>query len=265
VLFRSRRKRPQDFGAYDFTMQALPHCWSLEQEATTIALDHLEHALEIDPDYPLALSLTAWCHAQRSVYNWTDDIVATKALALEMAERAANISSDDPLVLSVLGTAHTIVRNYGKARILLERAVSLDANSAWAWSRLGWLEVYADNYYASLPHYEKAQRLSPFDPLIFNTYVGMAAAYEGAGEYAKSVEYFERAIQERPKAGWIYRSYAVVLLDAGKVEEAKVAFAKVMELYPDLTIEKFRQAMVFSPKFMERVLKNMRTLGLPEK
>lgn len=56
---RSRRKRPQDFGAYDFTMQALPHCWSLEKEGTNIALNFLEQALVIDPEYPLALSLSA--------------------------------------------------------------------------------------------------------------------------------------------------------------------------------------------------------------
>jgi len=93
----------------------------------------------IDPDYPLALARAAWCHAQRSVYNWVEDIETTKAKALDHAEQAANLSADDPLILTVLVTVHAFARHYDAAWVMLERAVALDPNAAWAWSRLGWL------------------------------------------------------------------------------------------------------------------------------
>jgi len=32
---------------------------------------------------------------------------------------------DDPVILSVLGAVHTFVRNFGTARVLLERAIAL--------------------------------------------------------------------------------------------------------------------------------------------
>ena len=131
---RSRRKRPQDLGSYDYTMRAMPHVWALEKEESAKALELLEKALAIDPEYPLALSLAGWCHAQRSVYNWADDIAESQAMARSLAERAAEMSGDDPIILAVLGTVHTFVRNYGTARVLLERAVALDPNGAWAWS-----------------------------------------------------------------------------------------------------------------------------------
>lgn len=261
---RTGRKRPQEFGAYDFTMQALPHCWHLEKEETDIALAHLEKALSIDPIYPLALSLTAWCHAQRSVYNWTDDVEGSKAKALQLAEQAASQSGDDPLVLTVLGTAHTIVRNYGTARILLERAVSIDPNGAWAWSRLGWLEAYGDNCEAAIAHFDRSRRLSPFDPLSFNSYVGMASAFEGAGQYDEAVDYYERALLERPHAAWIYRSFASGLVGAGQMDRARDAYDKMMAAYPGLTATKMRQAMVFSPEFMDRMLANLKKLGLQD-
>ena len=129
---RSRRKRPQDLGAYDYAMRAMPHVWALEKEESAKALELLDQALAIDPEYPLALSLAGWCHAQRSVYNWADDIVASQALAGKFAERAAELSGDDPLILAVLGAVHTFVRNHGTARVLLERALALDPNAAWA-------------------------------------------------------------------------------------------------------------------------------------
>ncbi len=261
---RVRRKRPQDYRAYDFTMQAFPHVWSLERQATDTGLKFLQQALDMDPDYPLALSLAAWCHAQRAVYNWVEDFEASRAEALQLAEKAASLSGNDPLVLSVLGTVHTIVRNYGTARILLERAVSIDPNAAWTWSRLGWLETYADNPEVALAHFDKSRRLSPLDPMTFNTYVGMASAYQGAGDYEQAIGLFRRALEERPNAAWIYRSLAWALVDAGRIEEAKAAYALLMESYPDLTADKIRKAMVFSPEFMDRMLANLKTLGLPD-
>ena len=131
---RSRRKRPQDLNAYDYAMRAMPHVWALEKDESAKALQMLDAAIALDPKYPLALSLAGWCHAQRSVYNWANDIAESQKLALTLGERAAELSGDDPLILAVLGAVHTFVRNYGTARVLLERAITLDPSAAWAWS-----------------------------------------------------------------------------------------------------------------------------------
>jgi adenylate cyclase len=261
---RVGRKRPQDLGTYDLTMRALPHVWMLEKEETVSALALLNQALAMDPDYPLALSLAAWCHAQRAVYNWAEDIEGSKSKALRLAEKAANLSSDDPLVLSVLGTAHTVIRNYGTARILLERAISLNPNAAWALSRLGWLEAYADRLEPALEYFERSRRLSPLDPLAFNTFVGMGSAYQGARQYDKAVELFQRGLEERPHAFWIYRSMAPALACAGRMDEAQSAYAVLMEHYPDLTLSKVGKAMAFSPDFMQKMLDGLAKLGMPE-
>lgn len=261
---RSRRKRPQDLSSYDYTMRAMPHVWVLEKEESSKALELLEKALVIDPQYPLALSLAGWCHAQRSVYNWADDIAASQAMARSLAERAAEMSGDDPVILAVLGAVHTFVRNHGTARVLLERAVALDPNAAWAWSRLGWLENYADRPQNAIVKFERALRLSPIDPMNFNNYVGMASAHEVAQEYDEAAALYRRALEERPNAAWIYRNLASSLSGAGRIEEAKLAFVEMMRNYPDLTVSKYKQAMVFSPAVLDRMAENLRKLGLPD-
>jgi adenylate cyclase len=261
---RSRRKRPQDLGSYDLTMRALPHVWALEKEESARALELLEKALMIDPEYPLALSLAGWCHAQRSVYNWADDISASQAMARSLAERAAEMSGDDPVILAVLGAVHTFVRNHGTARVLLERAVTLDPNAAWAWSRLGWLESYADQPQKAIANFERSLRLSPMDPMNFNNYVGIGSAHEVAEEYDEATAFYRRALEERPNASWLYRTLASSLSGAGRVDEAKRAFAEMLRYYPDLTISKFKQAMVCSPVTLDRMGENLRKLGLPD-
>jgi adenylate cyclase len=261
---RSRRKRPQDLGSYDYTMRAMPHVWALEKEESAKALVLLEHALAIDPHYPLALSLAGWCHAQRSVYNWADDIAASQAMARSFAERAAEMSGDDPVILTVLGAVHTFVRNHGTARVLLERAVALDPNAAWAWSRLGWLENYSDQPQKAILNFERALRLSPIDPMNFNNYVGIGSAHDVAQEYDNAAAFYQRALVERPNARWIYRNLASVLSGAGRIDQARQAFAELMLSYPDLTISKFKKAMVFSPIVLDRMAANLRKLGLPD-
>ena len=261
---RSRRKRPQDLGSYDYTMRAMPHVWALEKEESAKAIELLAKALTIDPNYPLALSLAGWCHAQRSVYNWADDISASQAMARSLAERAAAMSGDDAIILAVLGAVHTFLRNYGTARVLLERAVTLDPNAAWAWSRLGWLECYSDQPQKGIENFERALRLSPMDPMNFNNYVGIGSAHAIAQEYDQAIACYRRALQERPNARWIYRNLASNLWGAGRFEEAKQAYAELMASYPDLTIAKFKQAMVFSPTVLDRIADHLRKLGLPE-
>lgn len=261
---RSRRKRPQELGSYDHTMRAMPHVWALEKEESAKALELLEKALAIDPEYPLALSLAGWCHAQRSVYNWSPNISESQVLARSLAERAAEMSGDDPIILAVLGAVHTFVRNFGTARVLLERAVTLDPNAAWAWSRLGWLENYADQPQKAIRNFERALRLSPIDPMNFNNHVGLGSAHEIAEEYDEAAAFYRRALEERPNAYWIYRNLASSLSGAGRVTEAKQAFAEMMRNYPDLTVSKFKQAMVFSPAALNGMAENLRKLGLPD-
>ena len=260
---RARRKRPQDLGAYDYTMRAMPHVWVLEKEASAKALDLLGQALAMDPEYPLALSLAGWCHGQRLVYNWTDDIDATRREALRHAETAAEHGGDDPLILAVLGAVHTFLRNMGTARVMLERAVVLDPNAAWAWSRLGWIENYSDHPARAIEYFERALRLSPLDPMNFNNHVGIGSAHEIAERYDDALARYRRALQERPHAHWILRNIVSSLAGAGRIEEARAEYARLCAEYPGLTAAKFRNAMVFSPVVLDRMIANLKKVGLP--
>lgn len=261
---RVRRKRPQDLGAYGYTMQAMPRVWALEKQEAERALALLDKALEIDPDYPLALALAAWCWAQRSVYSWVKNVSDAKARALSLSERAATLSNDEPLILAILGAVHTFARNFGTARVLLERAVALDPNAAWALSRLGWLEVYSGRPEAAHVYFERALRLSPLDPMNFNNHVGIASAFQVAGQPAKAADEFLRALHERPNALWIHRNLAPALLAAGREEEAKASRDALAAAYPDFTIARFKEAMVFDPDTLERIANDLRKLGVPE-
>jgi adenylate cyclase len=260
---RARRKRPESLDAYDLVLRAYPSVWSLDRAANTEALQLLEQALAIEPGYPLALSLTAWCHAQRVVYNWAVEPDPERAEALRLAEAAA-ASGEDPTILTVLGATHSIVGNLAVAARLLQRALSLDPNSAWACNRSGWLHAYLGDAEASIGHFEHALRLSPFDPMNFNAYVGIGAAHFVAGRIEESALWQERALIEKPSATWIYRNLVASYALLGRDAEAQAGLARMLADYPDLTIAKIADAIPFRQATQDRIAEGLKRAGMPE-
>lgn len=261
---RSSRKRPESFAAYDYVLRAFPLVWSLERSQSHIAQTLLERALDIEPGYPLALSLAAWCHAQRVVYNWTEELAEERTQALRLAQRAASISQDDPMVLAILGAAHTIVRDYRIAGEHLAKSLTLDPNYAWGWNRSGWLNVHRGQPDLAIEQFERAMRLSPLDPAGFVCLFGISDAHFLKGNYLDTIAWGEKGLRRHPDADWHLRVLVPAYFHSGHLQEGQIAFRKMMERYPALTIAKVADALPFSPDMMTRILDGLRKAGLPE-
>jgi adenylate cyclase len=261
---RARRKRPENLDAYDLVMRALPCVWSLDCEANREATRLLNKALLLDPAYPLALSLAAWCRGQKVVYNWSTNVQEDKRETLRQAQAAAALAHDDPLVLTVLGAALTITREYQRAASMLERALSLDPNSVWAWNRSGWLRNYQDDPEVAIQHFERSLRLSPFDPMAFNCDMGIGCAHFIAKRYELATQWQEKALMAKPAATWIHRTLAPSYALAGDLGKARESVGELLKGYQKITISDILQAMAFSKEVMSRFAEGLRQAGLPE-
>jgi adenylate cyclase len=261
---RARRKRPENLDAYDLVMRSLPYVWGLEVEANKEATRLLDKALLLDPSYPLALSLAAWCRGQRIVYNWSNDVPADKRETLRQAQAAAAMAQDDPFVLTVLGAALTISGEIQRAASMLGRALSLDPASAWAWNRSGWLHNYEDDPEVAIEHFERSLRLSPFDPMAFNCDMGIGCAHFIAGRYDQAAHWQEKGLRSKPNAAWIYRTLAPAYALAGDLEKARACVGELQANYPGIGISQILQAMAFSHDALNRFAEGLRLAGLPE-
>jgi adenylate cyclase len=148
--------------------------------------------------------------------------------------------------------------------VLLERAVSLDPNSAWAWIRLGWTKCYSELPAEAIDHFETALRLSPYDPLNFNCYIGIGTAYQMSREYENAILYIERGLNENADAIWAYRQLVPAYMEAGRTEDAKNGVRLLLQTYPELTATKVREAMVLPDAEMNWICNNLVKAGLPE-
>jgi len=261
---RAKRKRPGSLDAYDLVMRALPHVWSLERDANLKATQILQEALRFDPTYPTALSLAAWCCGQRVLYNWSEDIASEKQETLRLAQQAAALSSNDAFVLAVLAAALSITLEFRRAEALLERALALDPNSAFAWARSGWLKKFQGDSDAAIRCFEQALRLSPFDPMMSNWHIGIGSAHFQAGRYEQAVEWQEKALFSNQAAAWMYRGLIPSYVFAGHLDKAKAGVRELLRAYPGLTIENVRAAMDFNKDYTTRLVEGLRRAGLPE-
>lgn len=261
---RARRKRPGDLQTYDLVMRSLPHVRALARQDNAIAIEILEKALLGDPDYPLALSLLSWCHAQRSIYNWSAEPIAERRRALELAERSTELNGDDPFSLTVLGAAHAVSRNLVTAGALLEKACSIDPNSAFAWNRSGWVAAYRDEVERALECFERSLRLGPFDPMVYTCHVGVAYVHFAARRPGPSADLLLRVLAEHPNAWWILRSLIPALVEAGRLDEAQQHMARYRHEYPELTLRAVRDSMPCGVEILDRYVNALRTLGMPE-
>lgn len=260
----ARGKRPENLVAYDLVLRALPHLWAHRYDDNLEAMRLLDEARRLDPTYARAAALAAWARGQHIVYNWSSDAEAIRAEAALLIEDASRHVSDDPTALTALATACSLVLgDLNRAQYFTDRALALDPNQAWAWTRLGFIRVYRGDPNGAIEAFERARRLSPLDPFSFNSFIGMGLANFALGRYAEAVELTRRAMHEKAGMTWAYRDLAVFLAHAGRIEEAREALASFVANRPGLTLGNVRSALRFmEPELLERYIEGLRLAGL---
>ncbi len=257
----AKRTPPENLQAYDYVLRAFPHFWAHRK-----ALELFAAALKRDPDYGVALAFKAWCHAQEACYLWAENPGQERATAIASAEQAALRVTDHATALAAIGAAYSLTTtDQDLAASFIDRSLLLDPNNAWAWIRAGWLAVLYHRQSNAFECFERARALSPFDPLTFNIYFGMAAAHGKNGDFVTAIELVEEGLRAGPGVTWAYRLLAAFHAQAGNREKAAEAVAQFMRHYPGITIEKMRQGLppslaASNPAYWE----GFRKAGIPE-
>jgi TolB-like protein/AraC-like DNA-binding protein len=258
---RARRKRPEDLAAYGLTMRAFPFVFASNPAAAKQALEFLNRAIEIEPDYAPSTALAAWCHAQLVLYNGTPSPGQERKNALLLSERAGILDPDDPLVLTARCAVHTMAGQLGHADALISRSLQLDPTLVWSWERSGWLKAYSGNTESAVRHFEQATRLDPRRPNA-NRLTGLGCAYFGAGRYEEAVRWKRAALRDDPSTAWINRTLSVSYARLGHRLAALDSIEALSRYSPDITISKIVASLPFTPGFLDRVAEGLDDLGL---
>jgi len=263
---RSKRKPTDSLDAYDYYLRGIARVHQWTKEANDEALRSFHRAIELDPDFAAAYGMAARCYSQRKGSGWVTDREREITEAKWLARRAAELGKDDANALYTAGMALAyVVDDLDDGGAMIDRAVALNPNLAWAWLFSGWVRVWLGEPEIAIEHEARAMRLSPHDPQIFNMQAATALAHFFAGRYAEAAFWAEMAVRGQPN---FLISLCVAVASsslAGRPAEVQKAMARLREIAPALRLSNLRDFMLLGrPEDYNRLVEGLRKAGLPE-
>jgi adenylate cyclase len=258
---RSQHRPPEDLDAWDMVMRANSQFWRLTKSDSEAAIAILRKAVERYPNYAPAHSMLAYLLLISRQVGWismereVNEPAAIAAHAVELDDR-------DPWAHLALGYVALTRRRTDAVVDELQRALDLNPNFAAARGFLGLALTLDGQSDQAIEHLEQAIRMSPHDPqnALFN--VGLAGAHYLAGRFNEAIVYGRKAMQQRFGLTNGHRIYIASLAQAGQIDEARAALAKLQELQPGNSIAWIERNIPYTPGPMEKFLEGMRKAGL---
>jgi tetratricopeptide (TPR) repeat protein len=188
------------------------------------------------------------------------------AEAERLARRAAELGKDDALALCTAGIAlDFVVGDISDGAALIDRAIVLNPNLAWAWLFGGWAKLWLGEADAAIERIVRAMRLSPNDPHSFSMYTAMAAAHFFADRFIEALLWAEMAIRERPNFTLPALVAAASNGHLGRLADAEKAMARVRRLDPELRISNLGERYINARhEVFAKWEEGLRLAGLPE-
>ncbi|PBB67410.1 transcriptional regulator [Mesorhizobium sp. WSM4312] len=260
---RVKRKRPDSLDAYDLVLRAQLDVDSGMPEQITRALVLLERAIELDPAYALAHGSAAMCHHCLFLRAGLQE--ANRVASIRHARSAILHGQDDASALTLAGFSIGMDgHDRGAAFTALEAALAISPSSALTYILGSVILGWAGDAERAIEWSERGMRLSPFDPWAFAAFDAQAMSHLLRGRYEESCRAAYKSVQANPAHSITYVQLAAALVKLGRLEEAKAAAARVLELHPAFRYGRQFAGVNCAPALAATLGDALRTAGLPE-
>jgi adenylate cyclase len=262
---RSRRKPPASRDVYDLTQCALMPAFAETSEDNDEALRLLGQGLEMDPAYPTANALAAWCRQQRHLLEWPGAEEDDREAAKRLARGAIAGGADFPLALAVAGAVRAaLTRDHDSALAAVDRATMVNPNSAIVLGFDALTRSLCGAYDKAIEHAEKAIHLSPLEPLVYHASFALALACLFTDRHEEAVTHARQAIESNRHFAFPYCVLALGCARIGRGEEATRAVHRLIAAAPSFRIGNWRKIRFADAARLESDLALLQAAHLPE-
>jgi adenylate cyclase len=257
---RIKRKPPQDMAAYDYVLRSKILHHHGTKEANAEALQVLDKAIEVDPDYAQAYAWKACTLRQAILRGYAEEPDAFNAQRIENAEKALALDENDMECLRILCEIHMEQEDLDKAEHYHDRAFALNPNDPRMLAQRGELMVWLGRPEEGVEWVQRAMQLDPFGASGFAHLLGRALRadrrYEDAIRAYKQV----RTVRYQHHAE-IAACYAAT----GNDHEAAKQKAEILRLNPEFSTEKYVASLSYKNAADREHLRDaLRGADLPE-
>ncbi len=216
----------------------------------------------MEPDYALAHGFAAWAH--EIIFVRSDGREENRQGAICHAHAAIAHGRDDAVALSLGGFGlGMIAHDREAARQAFEAALALSPSCAFTYMFGSVVTVLAGDADRAIEWGKRALRLSPFDPLSYIPWFSITRGHFQRGEYEAAAEAAQKVFQANPYWSTAHALLAATHVKLGRLDTAKSAAARVLELEPGFTISGYHARVGLHPSLAELYSKPLIAAGLP--
>lgn len=244
------RHEPNNFVAHGNLGGLLVNDANCQKEA----MDELQAALSLKPDYPAALANlgVALIHAGRLPE------------AIDTLHRSLALQPNYSVALNALGIAFSSAGQFPKAVETLQAALVREPNAFDLLNNLGLALTEMGRPAEAIPYLERASRVEPGSADARNN---LGRALTNAGRLPEAIAALEAARELTPKEPLVLNNLGYALTQSGRLEEAIAVLQQALRIRPDYSdahnnlaialvgdnqtpqaIEHFRLGIKFNPK-----------------
>ncbi|MFK8028944.1 MAG: tetratricopeptide repeat protein [Gammaproteobacteria bacterium] len=232
------------------------------------AVNLLENAIELDPDYAAAHAMLGSILAERNLNGLSDDAESDRMASTQAIARAQELDGDDAFVLKMAGVVLAYEGQLDESIRMLRRAVRLAPYDFGAWGYFGWPLVSTgkeDDLVELHSILDRLLEVAPGHPGVAYWLFHKSVAYSCQSNNTKAMEYARRSTDERPDYSLAWMQYANILGHDNQVDAAAKACANCERLNKAMTSRHYEQtvnAMSDSESVLECRLGGLRKAAL---
>lgn len=262
---RARHKPTESLDAYDYYLRGM---WTFRKDckiAIAAAQPLFYEAIERDPEFASAYAMAAGCYSWRKLSRWLTDLEQEVAEGTRLAHRAVELGQNDAVALAA--GAHALAHLVGdldSSVALLDRALTLDPNLAFAWYLGGFLRIWRGQPNDAIDRLARAMLLNPLSPDMHRMEVGTAMAQLLAGRPEDALPWAERASQHLPDRVLPITILAAIYARAGRGNEARTLVKRLSQLEQAPRIAELNEWLPFQrSQDLDVFVDALREAGLP--
>lgn len=234
-------KHTTNLEAYDYYLRALED-WlagKLSPDSAAKARHMFEKAVELDPDYADAYAALGFLDTV--LYLWLRDSDPNMlGHAADLANKAISLDQSNAGAYAVRGWVGAVRGQRDEAFADIEKAISLDPNSAFAWfARADINNILVGKPEETLASVQRARRLDPLHPETGSLQEGLA--YNVLGQYAKAIDALKRDERTDPHNPWVHVNLVFAYSELGHDQEVRAEVAEVSRASPGFSLERWQK------------------------
>ncbi len=233
----ARRKPPSSLGAWDSYQRGMWHVWQHSAENISEACGLFERAIELDPYFAQAYAAFGYSRYVQVINGYAGSPRECLDDALQLANKAVALDEKESFAHGTLGRVRSLRGEHDEAIATLKTAIDLNPSSVLAHYGLGQALEYSGSLDEAMSEFDLAIRLSLRGAGAWSAFSSRAGLHFRNGNYESAVADARRAIRHSASAFWPHLNLMAALVYLDRLEEARIALEKLLELKPDFSLD----------------------------